>query len=157
MRKIRKTLTKWQIREENYPKEVLTDKLEFYILELPKYKKYKDVSEELGNWVKFIESPEEINMEDIKDENIKKAKKELETINMDEYEEEMARRREIFLHDQTTMKARAYEDGEKVGLEKRKKSWNKRGKKRGNERRRKRRIKKRRKKCKNRNSKKIIK
>ncbi len=141
MRKIRKTLTKWQIREENYPKEVLTDKLEFYILELPKYKKYRDVSEELGNWVKFIESPEEINMEDIKDENIKKAKKELETINMDEYEEEMARRREIFLHDQTTMKARAYEDGEKVGLEKRKKSWNK----------------KRRKKCKNRNSKKIIK
>ena len=88
-------------------------------------------------------------MEDIKDENIKKAKKELETINMDEYEEEMARRREIFLHDQTTMKARAYEDGEKVGLEKRKKSWNKR--------RGKRRIKKRRKKCKNRNSKKIIK
>ena len=66
MRKIEKTLTKWQIREEKYQNEVLTDKMEFYILELPKYRKYKDISESLKNWVKFIESPEEINMSEIK-------------------------------------------------------------------------------------------
>ena len=58
LRKIEKTLTKWQIREEKYQNKVLTDKLEFYILELPKYKEYRDVSEELENWIKFIESPE---------------------------------------------------------------------------------------------------
>ena len=33
-------------------------------------------------------------------------------MNMDEYEQAMALRREIFLHDQTSMKARAYEEGE---------------------------------------------
>ena len=123
MRKIEKILTKWQIREEKYQNEVLTDKLEFYILELPKLEKYKDISEDLRNWLKFIESPEEIDMSEIKDENIKKAKEELEKINMDEYEQEMAIRREIFLLDQNSMKARAYEDGvkdgEKSGLEKR--------------------------------------
>ena len=123
LRKMEKTLTKWQIREEKYQNEVLTDKLEFYILELPKYEKYKDISENLKNWIKFIESPEGINMSEIKDENIKKAKDELEKMNMDEYEKAMALRREIFLLDQNSMKARAYEDGEKAGLEKRRKDW----------------------------------
>ena len=124
MRKIEKILTKWQIREENYQNEVLTDKLEFYILELPKLKKYNDISEDLRNWLKFIESPEVIKMSEIKDENIKKAKEELEKINMDEYEQDMALRREIFLLDQNSMKIHAYEDGEKAGLKKRRKSWN---------------------------------
>ena len=72
-------------------------------------------------------------MKEIKDENIKSAKEELEKINMDEYEEEMALRREIFLHDQTTMRENAYEDGEKAGLEKRnKKAVLKNGKKERN-------------------------
>ena len=122
LNKIEKTLTKWNIREEKYQNKVLTDKLEFYILELPKYEKYKDISENLSNWVKFIESPEEIDMSEIKDKNIRKAKDELDIINMDEYEEAMALRREIFLHDQASMKKHAYEDGEKAGLEKGEKS-----------------------------------
>ena len=67
LKKIEKTLTKWQIREETYPKEVLTNKLEFYILELDKLDKYDDISEDLRNWLKFIESPEEIDMSEIKD------------------------------------------------------------------------------------------
>ncbi len=125
--KIEKTLTKWQIREENYQNRVLTDKLEFYILELPKYKRYKNISESLSNWVKFIESPGELDMKKIKDENIKKAKEELEIINMDEYEEAMALRREMFLHDQASMKRHAYEDGEKAGFEKGEKSGKKIG------------------------------
>ena len=119
LKKIEKMLTKWQIREEKYQNEVLTDKLEFYILELPKYKKYKTKNESLSNWVKFIESPGEIDMKEIKDENIKKAKDELETMNMDVYEKTMALRREMFLHDQASMKLHAYEDGEKAGIEKR--------------------------------------
>ena len=136
LKKIEKTVTKWQIREETYPKEVLTNKLEFYILELDKLDKYDDISEDLRNWLKFIESPEEIDMSEIKDENIKKAKKELEKINMDEYEQDMALRREIFLLDQASMKRHAYEDGEKAGLEKRKKETDlKNGEKIGLERR----------------------
>ena len=111
LRKIEKILTKWQIREENYPKEILTEKLEFYILELPKLKKYKDINENLSNWLKFIESPEEMKMNEIKDKNIKKANEELEKINKDKYEQTMALRREMFLHDQASMKKHAYEDG----------------------------------------------
>ena len=150
LKKIEKTLTKWQIREETFPKEVLTNKLEFYILELDKLEKYNDISEELRNWLKFIESPEEIDMSEIKDENIKRAKEELEKINMDEYEQDMALRREMFLHDQASMKRHAYEDGEKAGLEKRKKETGlKSGEKIGLEKRKNRR--------KDRNSQKFIK
>ena len=73
------------------------------------------MSEELGNWLKFIENPEEMEMKEMKDENIKKAMEELEGMSLDEYEQDMALRREIFLHDQASMKANAYEDGEKSG------------------------------------------
>ena len=115
MRKIEKTLTKWQIREEKYKEEVLTEKLEFYILEIPKYEKYKDVSESLSNWLKFIERPEEMEKKEIKDKNIRRAMDELEGISEDEYEQDMALRREIYLLDQNSMKEWAYEDGKKEG------------------------------------------
>ena len=121
MRKIEKTLTKWQIREEKYKEEVLTEKLEFYILEIPKYEKYKDVSESLSNWLKFIERPEEMEKKEIKDKNIRRAMDELEGISEDEYEQDMALRREIYLLDQNSMKEWAYEDGMKAGEKKRKK------------------------------------
>ena len=41
---------------ENYQKVILTDVMEFYIIELPKYEKYKDKIEnkKLNNWIKFI-------------------------------------------------------------------------------------------------------
>ena len=118
LRKIKKVLSKWQIREENYQNEVLTDRLEFYILELPKYKRYKNISRELENWVKFIESPEEMEMSKIENENIKKAREELEKISDDEYEQELALKREMFLHDMASLKGNAYRNGEKAGLEK---------------------------------------
>ena len=115
LRELEKMISKWQIREENNHNKVLTDKLEFYILELPKYRRYKDENEELNNWVKFIERPEEIGMKEMKDKNIKKAMEELEGMSLDEYEQDMALRREMFLHDQESMKTHAYEDGEKTG------------------------------------------
>ena len=118
LRKIKKVLSKWQIREENYQNEVLTDRLEFYILELPKYKRYKNISRELENWVKFIESPEEMEMSKIENENIKKAREELEKISDDEYEQELALKREMFLHDMASLEAKGYRNGEKAGLEK---------------------------------------
>ena len=113
LRKVKKMLSKWQIREENYQNEILTDRLEFYILELPKYKRYKNISKELENWVKFIESPEEMKMGEIEDENIKKAQEELEKISGDEYEQELALKREMFLHDMASLEAKGYRDGEK--------------------------------------------
>ena len=98
-KKINRVLTKWQIIEDDHPDEVLTDKVEFYILEFSKYKKYKNVNKELENWIKFIESPEEMNMSEIEDKNIKKAQEELEKISEDEHERELALKREKFLHE----------------------------------------------------------
>ena len=98
-KKINRVLTKWQIIEDDHPDEVLTDKFEFYILEFSKYKKYKNVNKELENWIKFIESPEEMNMSEIEDKNIKKAQEELEKISEDEHERELALKREMFLHE----------------------------------------------------------
>ena len=54
-------------------------------------------------------------MKEIKDKNIKKAMDELEGMSEDEYEQDMALRREIYLLDQNSMKAGAYEDGVKYG------------------------------------------
>ena len=58
--------------------------MELYIIELPKFIKYKENRKnEMNSWLKFIENPEVVNM----DENvaIKKAQKELEKINSDEH------------------------------------------------------------------------
>ena len=55
--------TKWEIKEEEYSKTVLTDVLEINIIELPKLKKAKENKKEnnqLKLWTRFIKSPEEI-------------------------------------------------------------------------------------------------
>ena len=52
--------TKWKIREEKYPKLVLTNVLELYIISLNKAKKsINNKQEELYNWLQFINNPEE--------------------------------------------------------------------------------------------------
>lgn len=51
--------TKWQIREEKYSQTVLTDVLELYIIELPKFIKHKENKrKQMDSWLKFIENPE---------------------------------------------------------------------------------------------------
>ena len=57
-------------------------------------------------------------MSKIENENIKKAREELEKISDDEYEQELALKREMFLHDMASLKGNAYRDGEKAGFEK---------------------------------------
>ena len=60
LKKIPEYTTKWKIREEKYPKLVLTNVLELYIISLNKAKNSKEnQQEELYNWLKFINNPEE--------------------------------------------------------------------------------------------------
>ena len=60
LKKIPEYTTKWKIREEKYPKLVLTNVLELYIISLKKAKNSKEnQQEELYNWLKFINNPEE--------------------------------------------------------------------------------------------------
>ena len=120
LKQIPKYQTKWQIREEEYRQVILTDVMELYIIELPKFIKYKEnKKKQVDLWLKFIENPEVVNM----DENtaIKKAQKELEKISSDEHERYLAELREKYIMDQKATEDAGYYKGIKEGEIKRKK------------------------------------
>lgn len=59
--------------------------MELYIIELLKFIKYKENNrKQMNSWVKFIENPEVVKMDE--NEEVKKAQKELEKISGDEHE-----------------------------------------------------------------------
>ena len=117
---IPKIHTKWEIREEEYCTKVLTDVLEIHIIELPKLVKSltnnnKD-NKNLKLWLKFILSPDEVGDQDMNEnENIKKAKNELEKIKQDKEEQERALRRMMYVMDQKAIQQYGYEQGVKDG------------------------------------------
>ena len=96
---------------------ILTQKLDIAIIEIPKYKKYKGNNRKLEAWVKFIDEPEEVNMEEIKgDKALEEAKKLLEHISEDEYEQELAFKRDLFLKDKIAIEAAGYDKGLEEGI-----------------------------------------
>ena len=112
---IKKYITKWNLREETYPMHILTDTMEIYIIELKKFKKFKDNSnyKRLNSWIKFIESSEEEI--DMSNKEIVKAKKVLEEISQDEHERYLAELREKYILDQKNIEATGYDKGLKQG------------------------------------------
>lgn len=68
----------------------------------------------MNSWLKFIENPEVVNM----DENvaIKKAQKELEKISSDEHERYLAELREKYIMDQKATEDAGYYKGIKEGI-----------------------------------------
>ena len=61
LKKVPEFVTKWKITEEKYPKLVLTNVLELYIISLKKAKKSDKYSkEQLYKWLKFINNPKEV-------------------------------------------------------------------------------------------------
>ena len=65
LKEIKKYMTKWNIREEEYQKIILTDVMEIYIMELPKFERYKEKEDnKLNSWVKFIEEPEVVDVKE---------------------------------------------------------------------------------------------
>lgn len=112
--------TKWKIREEKYSQIVLTDVLELYIIELPKFMKYKENKrEQMDLWLKFIENPEVVKMSE--NVEINKAREELEKISNDEHERYLAELREKYIMDQKAIESAGYKKGIKAGEIKRKK------------------------------------
>ena len=116
LRKTDEMLTKWQIKEVNDPKLELTNKLEFYILELKKIKEESKINEKLKNWVKFMNNPEEIKMGSIKDEYIKQAYEELEKLGDSEEDQERALNREMFIMKLNGIEKAGIEDGKEIGI-----------------------------------------
>ena len=119
---IPKYLTKWQIREEDYSTNILTDMLQINIIELPKLikaleKNEIDKKDKLTLWTTFIISPEKIGekvMEENKD--IKKAKEELEKLKQDKTAKELARLRMKHIMDQKAIQEYGYDEGRKTGI-----------------------------------------
>ena len=120
IKNIPKYITKWSIREEEYQKIVLTDVMEIYIIELNKFKDYKEKSNHnsLNSWIEFIESPEVVDMSN---KEIQKAKKVLEEISQDEHEQYLAELREKYIMDQMSIESAGYDKGLKAGIEQRNK------------------------------------
>lgn len=120
---IPKIHTKWEIREEEFSKKVLTDVLEINIIELPKLIKAMenneiDKKDKLTLWLTFLLSPEKIGDEEMKENaDIEKAKNELEKINQDEREKELARLRMKHIMDQQAIKDYAFDEGFDEGKE----------------------------------------
>lgn len=107
------------IREEKYHQIILTDVMELYIIELPKFMKYKENSKEhMNSWLKFIENPEVVKMDEHVE--INKAKKELEKISNNAHERYLAELREKYILDQKATESVGYvkgkKDGKKEGL-----------------------------------------
>jgi predicted transposase/invertase (TIGR01784 family) len=112
--------TKWNIREEKYSNIILTDKLELHIIELEKLEKMKNLygkEKELLAWCKFIKNPED--MEDwimSENENIKKAKEELDKISQDKHERWLAEMREKAIKDEIALRKTGYNEGIEEGI-----------------------------------------
>ena len=114
LKEIEKYITKWNIREEEYQKIILTDVMEIYIIELPKFERYKGKTDKkLNSWVKFIENPEVVDVKENKE--VSKAKKVLEKISQDEHERYLAELRQKYIMDQKAIEDAGFDKGFKAG------------------------------------------
>ena len=127
LHEIKKYLTKWNIREEEYRNVVLTDVLELVIIKLPKYMRYanKEKRKNLNLWLEFLNNPEvrmmlnENDNEEIKEtkQAINKAQEKLEEISQNEHERYLAELREKYIRDQVAVQEYGYIKGKEEGRE----------------------------------------
>lgn len=116
--------SRWKIIEEERRKIVLTEDLEFNIIEVPKmYKERQERDEKLIEWLKFLENPESKEVQGYmkKNENMKEAREKLDKMSKDEKVRRMAELRQKALMDEREAEYTGYsnglEDGIKQGLE----------------------------------------
>ena len=125
LKTIEKFHTKWEIREEEYSKMVLTGVLEIHIIELPKLieqlnKNHTSKKDKVVLWSLFIQNPKELGEEIMSEnEDIKKANEELEKINEDKHEQYLAHLRQKHIMDTKAVEEYGYlrgkEEGEAIG------------------------------------------
>lgn len=100
----------------------MTDVLEIHIIELPKIKKliksesiYRN--KELELWIKFLLTPDELEVEELKKSSaIKKAKSELDKLRQDKREERLAELRDKYIRDENAAKSYALKEGLERGM-----------------------------------------
>ena len=67
--KIEKYHTVWNLREKEHPNIILTNNIEMHVLEIPKIRNMEIREDELAQWLKLIENPENEEVEKIMAEN----------------------------------------------------------------------------------------
>lgn len=111
--------TKWNIREEKYSSVILTRKLEIHIIELSKLENMNNLREnekELLTWCKFIKNPEDVEDSSMNEnEELRKAREELNKISLDEHERWLAEMREKAIMDEIALRKTGYNEGKKEG------------------------------------------
>ena len=117
---IEKARTKWQIMETEEGKKILTNKLELYIIEIPKANRIleKESNNKIAQWVSFIDNPNTERVEKIVKENkeVKKAREVLYGKSKDEELERLAFLKERTIMEENTMRENAKEEGMQEGI-----------------------------------------
>ena len=109
-------ITEWELRGKDYTNKILTPVEKIVILELPKFKKYKDKTQnqELKNWVEFIINPEKKMQGESKE--IEKAREVLEMMSQDKNERRLAELRQKYIMDQKAIEDAGYDKGLSAGI-----------------------------------------
>ena len=119
LKAVTKYHTKWHIREDDFVNIILTEKLEIHIIELEKLENMKELTIEnkkLLDWCKFIKSPDSVEASIMKEnEEIRKAKEELDKISQDAKERRLAELREKALMDEMAIRDSGYNEGHDDG------------------------------------------
>ena len=104
-------ITEWELRGKDYTNKILTPVEKIVILELPKFKKYKNKTQnqELKNWVEFIINPEKKMQGESKE--IEKARRVLEEMSQDKNERYLAELRQKYIMDQKAIEDAGYDKG----------------------------------------------
>ncbi len=116
---ISKYRTDFKLRESENKDVILTEKIEIVIIELRKLENIENLNElekELLNWCKFIKNPDKVEESIMtENENIRKAKEELDKISQDKRERRLAELREKAIMDNLAIKKSGYNAGKEEG------------------------------------------
>lgn len=106
-------ITKGVMVADKHREEVINKVKTFYYIELPKFRKSKiDANDKVSQWLSFIDGDEKRIGEVMKkNDNIKKADKELEYLSSDEATRRLAEMRESGLREMASAKACGIEEG----------------------------------------------
>lgn len=118
-KEIEKYHTIWNLREKENTNIILTKNIEMHVLEIPKIKEKEVEKEELAQWLKMIENPENKEVEKFMVENKywKQAREELAYLSGDEDFQRLVEARAGFLMDQECYKRQSIRQGLEQGLE----------------------------------------
>lgn len=115
--------TSWKIIEEKYRKTILTEKLEIYIIELPKIANINNEDDELLDWLNFLVNPksERVLKKMKENKELKEANNKLEQISQDEKMQRIAEWRQKGIWDENTAINHAMQKGIQEGVKESKK------------------------------------